>query len=546
MTLFGVSGAAVVIEELTLNGTTVVPGSTVWDAAKLLGVWVAATTAGTVTVREIGGGGVDVFTVPAGAGARGEGAKKLENSFVNSAALDLVLDAAGTPDVLVLGRSSAGVAVREAVTMNGTTPVSTVATGFGFIDWLVTGEVAPATNVTVSAQAVQSVVSVQSTLQKTADFFNAKRSLDGLAGFFWTLETGDVNRAMSTVDGAAATNIFDPATLNVTADLDAIIQWFNINSSLVSAARATGATLAPKDTPAPRFLLGGSEGVATFADYQKALNLLKDPLVNSIVDLSGDPAVAAALDAHCAFMGGIGRKERDGFVGLVAVDGSSNPLVPAVPATKDSLKSQIVDLNTRHIRACGQFIERFNPAGERTEYASPFMAAILAGMQAGSPVGTSLTYKFANVLGFRQDSTWNPIDDADEMIAGGMVFFENVDGQGRRVVRNVTTHLSSNNLAFTEGSVNEAVNTAVFNLRTNLEFAVGQQGFAGTVSAVRTVAVNTLGLLVDEGIITGYRNLDIELNADVMDVSVELAPVIPINFIRTTVHLVTQQQLAQQ
>ena len=115
---------------------------------------------------------------------------------------------------------------------------------------------------------------------------------------------------------------------------------------------------------------------------------------------------------------------------------------------------------------------------------------------------------------------------------------------GRRIVRNVTTHLSTNNIAFTEGSVNEAVNFAVFNFRTNLEFAVGKKGFAGTVTAAQSVAINTLGLLVDETVLTAFRSLDIELIVDVMEVSVEIAPVIPINFVASTVHLVTIQQAA--
>jgi hypothetical protein len=124
------------------------------------------------------------------------------------------------------------------------------------------------------------------------------------------------------------------------------------------------------------------------------------------------------------------------------------------------------------------------------------------------------------------------------------LFLENVEGVGRRVVRNITTHLSSNNIAFCEGSVNQAVDYSTFNFRTNMEFAVGKKGFAGTINAGKAVAIGTLGLLVDGTIIVAYRSLAIDLIVDVMEVSVELAPVLPINFVKNTIHLVTIRQSA--
>jgi hypothetical protein len=212
--------------------------------------------------------------------------------------------------------------------------------------------------------------------------------------------------------------------------------------------------------------------------------------------------------------------------------------------TKTEYKEQIVDLGSRHIRAYGQAIERFDTAGDRTEFEPYFLAALCAGAQAGAVVGTPLTHKYMNVLSFRQDSTWNPTDDAEEMIQGGATFLENVDGVGRRLVRNVTTHLQTSNIAYTEGSVNQAVNFAVFNFRTNMETAVGKRGFAGTINAAKGVAIGTLGLLVDAGALVAHQGLSIDLAVDVLEVAVQMAPVIPINFVKNTIHLVTVRQSA--
>jgi hypothetical protein len=140
--------------------------------------------------------------------------------------------------------------------------------------------------------------------------------------------------------------------------------------------------------------------------------------------------------------------------------------------------------------------------------------------------------------------SWNPTDDAEEMVQAGLCFLESVEGVGRRVVRNVTTHLTSDNLAFCEGSVNQAVNFAAYNFRGNMETAVGKKGFAGTLNAGKAVAIGTLGLLVDNAVLVAYRSLSLDLIVDVMEVSVEIAPVLPVNFVKNVLHLVTIRQSA--
>ena len=235
-------------------------------------------------------------------------------------------------------------------------------------------------------------------------------------------------------------------------------------------------------------------------------------------------------------MGGVGRGERDAIVGL---ENTARTNVP----TKAEVKSQILNLNTRHLRAVGQAIQRYDTNGDLVEFDSPFTAVIAAGMQAGSPVGTSLTHKIANVVKVRQDASWNPTDDSKELIEAGLMFMEKVDNIGRRWKRNITTNIASSNIAFTEASVNEAVNFSVKNFRESMEFFVGKPGFAGTVAAAQGVAVNALGLLINVSLVA-WRSLSIELVLDVLEVAVEIAPVLPINFVQATIHLVSVPQSA--
>jgi hypothetical protein len=534
--LYGLNsgGTAAQMETVNLNGTTEV--TTTQQFSEIHGARIIGTTAGIVTIQTTVP--ATIMTLAAGANTSG-GLHSASTMYVGGGVVTLVADAACTDDVLVVGKSLTGVSQIEQFTLNGTTSVVGTAV-FSEITYLVAGDLAVARTVTASADAGRTAANVENTIQKCADYFN-NRSV-GTDGFIFTLNTGllqfDPDDLDTTTGAGGAVSCLSPADPAFYANLWAVKDWINNNSQYASADYASGAVGgAPSNTTAPVFLSGGTAQTPTSQDWQDALNLLKKVRVNSIVVLTPDPAVHAMLDAHCAYMCGAGRNERDGFVGIM--NAGMTDL-----ASKTEIKSQIVDLNTRHIRAFAQNIERYNSAGEREVFSPCFQAAVAAGMQAGSTVGVSLTYKYMNVLGLEQDSTWNPTDDAQEMIQAGLCFAENVEGVGRRWVRNVTTHLTSNNLAYIEGSVNEAVNFATYNFRTNMEASVGKRGFSGTINAAKGVAVNTLGLLVNEEILVAWQALSITSAVDVLTVSCQIAPVIPINFVRNTLHLVTIQQTA--
>ena len=524
-----------VTETLTLNGTTAAPGTQLFKAGSVFGIHCAdyASLAGTVTLQP-SGGGVAILTLTSAASSSGMLAKA--DTYVASGKLSLVASGASTDEVIVAGKSTTGTAQSEKVTLNGAAAVLT-AGDYSEITEVVLGDVAVGLTITVTATATQSVPATHSTVQKIADFYNGKNS--GASGFIATIVTSKTAYAATKLDvTVAAADCFSPAEPSFYADLYAIIDWVNASSQLISAEAVSGAKGgAPSNTTSPAFLSGGSEGLADADDYQDALNWLKQVRVNTIVPLTADPAIAAAVDAHNAFMGGEGRNERDGVVGIM--NSGQTGL-----ATKAEIKAQIVNLNTRHMRACAQSVDRFNTSNVRETLNPMFGAVAIAGMQAGSPVGTALTSKFINILGFNQDSSWNPIDDSEEMIQAGLVFVRNEDGRGRKIVRNVTTHLSSENLAFQEAHVNEAVNYSVYNFRLTMESAVGKPGFAGTINATQGLALPKLNSLIKAGALTRWRNLDIELTADVLEVAVEMAPIISINFVPTTVHLVTQSQAA--
>lgn len=531
------ASAAAQSETINLNGTSSVDGLLTFS--KIFGARVVGTTAGIVTLSDAVIP-TTILTIAAGANTE-SGLYVGKAMYVGAGVVTQVSSGASTKDLILIGKSNTGAVQMEKITLTGTTAVAGVGV-FSEIDYIALGDVEAAQTITFSAETARTVPATQNTLQKVSDYFSARYSAVDTAGFVFTMVTTrttfDPADLDTTTGAGGAVSCLDPANPAFYADVKVIAEWFISSSEYITAAESSGGVGgAPSNTTAPVFLAGGTEGTTLSSHWQGALNLLKQVRVNSVVVLSHDPAVHAMLDAHCAYMSGIGRSERDGFVGL------QNTAMTDVP-TKTEAKAQIVDLNSRHIRAFAQAIERYNTSGERAEFQPGFQGAIAAGMQAGSAIGESLTHKYANTLALRQDTSWNPADDAEELIQAGLCFMETIDGVGRRVVRNITTYLIDNNLAYTEGSVNEAVNYATYTFRTEMEISVGKKGFAGTINSAAGVAVNTLGLLVDAEVLVAYRSLSFELITDVLEVSLEIAPVIPINFVKNTIHLVTIPQSA--
>ena len=535
VTLYGLNAAGVYQTEIfTLTGLTPITGTKTWlGATGVFGAKVVGTTAGTVTIKTAYAGTATILTMTPGVTTKG---LIIGQTMYSASKFCFVSSGASTKTILLSGLSVTGAVQSEVISLTGTSPVLS-ANIYSEIRIVVLGVMEAAQTLTISATAVVTTAA-HNTLQKVSDYFNARYVL-GTGGFVFTMVTPLVTFDPANLDvQTSAVSILSPANPAFLADLYAIVGALNARSQLVTAVASVGAKDgAPTNTSVPVFLYGGSEGTASITDYQNALNWLKHTYVNTIVPLTADPAVHAILDAHIAYMCGIGRSERDGVVGAMNAGFTDVP-------TKIEFKAQVVNLNSRHIRVVGQAINRYNNAGTLTEFMPPFHAAVIAGMQAGAEVGLPLTHKYQNVLAIRSDSTWNPIDDSEEMINAGCLFSENVEGIGRRIVRNVTSYLTTNNIAYSEASVNQAVNYSAYNFRTNMEFAVGKKGFAGTINAGKGVAIGTLTMLVDNTILTAYRSLTIEVIADVMEVSVEIAPVLPINFVKNVIHLVTINQSA--
>lgn len=526
VTVYGISGGAAARETIVLNGTSAATGTTTFS--KVVGFTIDAACAGTVTVSD---GSNTIGTVSAGVLARGV---VLTTNTPAAGVLTVSIDTDTAGDVVVWGESASGAEIQEVfdMTTGATTPVVGAVT-FANITGIALGDFAAARTVTVGVDAVSAPASVFTTVRRLVDRLNAISGFTGAA-----LVSDAATRLVTDLDYVSGVNILSTAG-GFLADLDEFIDAINEGSQYVTAARAAGASSAPANLSAPAFLAGGSEGTTTITQWQAAFTALKKRRANIIVPLTRDAAVHALLLEHLIWRAGAGQSEANGYVGAATSAGAGETLT--------NIRSQIQALNTRHISLVSEEIKRYDPiTGLATWYPPHMLAAIAAGMQAGSAIGEPLTRKVINVLETRNDSSWNREDDADLLLDSGFMFTETVDGKGIRWVRSLTTYLQSNNLVFTEMSANESANHAVYDFRAGVDAKIGDRGLASSVGVLKGLALDTLSRLKTDGIIADYRpeTLVIEQVGDVYPISVEIAPIVPINFIPITVHLVPLQAAA--
>jgi hypothetical protein len=402
------------------------------------------------------------------------------------------------------------------------------------------------------------------TLQQLVDYINANTNYIatvpvGVNANTTLLANFDFNARNTTVDVR-----FDNAVLPATKgtfrqDLVTIINWINTYSTQVTASRSGGVAAEGSGPPQttsgsvgtprsglPIYLTGGSRGTSSNSQWQTAFDTLQQVRVNHIVPLvSQDGAtdgygstytfasIAAMLTAHVTACAGIIRNERGGYLGM--------------NGTLATLLSQAANANNTDVQVFGQKQTVLNVDGTvvtQQEWASAIMAA---SMRAGTAeVGEPLTYKFIKSQGFTQDTSWSPksITNVNSLIAGGVMFCEQVPGSGIRWVRDLTSYLIDDNIAYMDGNTREAVRFIAYDLRTSCENKfTGLKATPATVSNIRdfvaakcalylqnNIIVKSLDPETQTSIIPGFRRLRVTISGNVATIRIEIFPVTGIVF----------------
>lgn len=292
------------------------------------------------------------------------------------------------------------------------------------------------------------------------------------------------------------------------------------------------------------YLTGGTRGISTNASFSSGFDALLLERHNHIVPLidqdlinegNGSTAtwssVSGQLLEHVSAARLNAKNECGGYIGL--------------KGTKSQIKSALLSLNDADVQLTSQRLERLNASSEMTILPYWSSAVSAAGMRAGAEsVGEPLTYKFVKTSSISQDSSWSPsrASDVNELVGAGLLFIEKAD-QGFRWVRDMTTWVKNDNIAFMEGSTRDVVRYIAYDFRKTLEDQfTGLRGTPTTLSDIRNFCSTKLNLYRDSSIITpsydtegiyvpnGWRKLRVFANGNTVTVRVEIYPVIGISF----------------
>lgn len=390
------------------------------------------------------------------------------------------------------------------------------------------------TNTTISLQAPSGTelanidLNAFPTVQQVVDRINS------VTGFTASVLDGNGERpALNGLDGVTAQDIKTAAYV-VRADLQAVVDWFNgAAEGFLTATRKATATAAPANIGF-RYLSGGSDGNVTNSEWSDAYVTLQAVDVQWVVPVSSDPSIHAMNDSHVAYMSNVARMERRAIVGMAL--GSTDEDAIAAAKALNSDRTSLVHLG----------IKDYDANGKLTTYPPYILAALLAGAFSGVNPGTPLTNKTIKVRGLERDLR-NPTD-TDVLIQGGVLCVENTPN-GYKVVQSITTWLANDNYNRVEISVGVAVDFVARNVRNALDILRGEKASPISLSRAVSIADSALRELArpepaGPGVIVGdaenppYKNIQAQLEGDVLRVQFQCSPVLPINYIPISIFAV--------
>jgi len=329
-----------------------------------------------------------------------------------------------------------------------------------------------------------------------------------------------------------------------------IVDWVNDLSVYATATRKSGASgdVAPTNID-KTFFAGAIKGLSTNTTFQDGFNLINNYRINQVVPLiSSDNIGGGSAEAetvmyqlkdHCVYASGIQGQlntggERQGYVGI--------------EATKDQYKDHCRTLNNELVACTSMAVTALDVDGNQLEYPEWGLATICAGVQAGSEVGMPLTAKVLNVIGITQDNSWNPYDDADEMLLSGcLVARKNIQSGQIEIVKGITTYTAEDNDAFTQIEVRESLLVTSYELRNYLVSKFnGTKKKVGTASDYKNACIEKLNELSEDEVIISYdpKKINITVVADKVYPEVEVEPAQGIQYTLITVFAVQNVQTA--
>jgi len=407
------------------------------------------------------------------------------------------------------------------------------------------------------------------TLRQLVDYINGNTNYEadipnGVNGDTTLLSSFDFGTRATAVDVSLDIAV-DPDNNNTfRRDLQALVDWVNNFSDLATAEKASVGATEGSELPAftggvagtardvPVYFVGGTRGTSSNSDFQAGFDALIEQRANHCVPLISEDlvnegngssatiaSVAAQLAAYVGEARGVGKNELGGYLGY--------------KGDIDAILAQISAINDRDVQVAPQQMQFLNAAGTLVLQPEWGAAAAAAGMRSGAnEVGEPLTFKYIKTGQLVNDPSWSPksITDVNRLIQGGALIAETT-ATGIRWIRDLTTHLQDDNIAFIDGNTRDATRFVAYDLRQFLEDRfTGVKASPATAASIREAAAAkfadylTNGILVESldpetgtTIIPGFRRLRVTINGNVATLRAEIFVTVGVVFILNDLYL---------
>lgn len=336
-----------------------------------------------------------------------------------------------------------------------------------------------------------------------------------------------------------------------------LLDIINGESSLISATRVTNVegTIAAL---AKTFMTGAVRGASTNSNFQAGFDALLAARCNTVVPLvSRDASALATLgltDSGSTFT--VDAINTQAITHCITASNTKNRSERNAYLSKKAAfaTTQAAALDINHERASMLFqdVEILGTDGN-LKFEDPWAAAcMVAGIQAGTEVGTPATFKLVNANGI-QHQDYNAKTQVELAIANGLLPLEEPDSGGIRVVVHNSTYGKDANFVFNRPSVLYAADTVAFNLRQQLEaIFVGEKARTGSAQAIKNTVVSIMSQFLGAEIIVGddtnnglgWKDLTVTINGNTANVNITITPVQGIDFILNTITLDNIRQSA--
>lgn len=344
------------------------------------------------------------------------------------------------------------------------------------------------------------------TIQQLVNYINAQTDWTA------TILTASPNKGTANTLDDVTDQTCKSSAYTVTGTLQAAIDWYN-TTNIVTASRPAGVGSLPSIMTQVTYLSGGSDGTATNQDWSDAFAALQnEPLARIVTPISGDSAIHAMGDAHCALMSEA--KNRNNRVQIAGgVQGEQ----------KSAVLTRAQNLNSRRTTLVWPGIQDIDAiTGVKTTY-DPYIAAAQAGgILSSLPIASAVTRESVRCIGLEgtlQSSLTR--SDYDDLVNGGVMaikFEQNSLGSAYRFVRSVTTWLQDTKLVNVELSCVANEDAVTIRVGDAVEAFVGKAGTPLSVGRVKSVIDGELrdsfddGWLVGDKISDAYNNIQVSLS----------------------------------